>query len=250
MRAGSRQLQSHGRRSGAERRRAQPAARVERRLRDDQGGDHLGAVEPVLFSAADKGCEPLARRLLAAGASVQARDRLGAMPLAARRARGSLRWSICSCEKGAPIDARNLAGSTALYAAAENDRLAVVRRLLAKGADPKVPGRAASRRSLPRHSRATTARQLLLDTAPIRTRSTDRQGADPLCGRRSASRRRAAVARCRRRRQCPLRQRSDRVDVGGGLSEEAGAPTPRTSSRSCWIAARTSMLPTTAAARR
>src|SRR5205807_7910985 len=36
-----------------------------------------------------------------------------------------------------PVDARNLAGSTALYAAAENDRVAV-RRLLDKGACRRI----------------------------------------------------------------------------------------------------------------
>src|SRR5438552_16207073 len=36
----------------------------------------------TLFSAAEKGCESLARRLLAEGASVEARDREGTMPLA------------------------------------------------------------------------------------------------------------------------------------------------------------------------
>src|SRR5713101_6859881 len=35
----------------------------------------------ALFGAADRGCVPLARRLLEAGASLAARDRLGAMAL-------------------------------------------------------------------------------------------------------------------------------------------------------------------------
>src|SRR5579871_3124732 len=39
-------------------------------------------LNQTLFAAADKGCDPLARALLAAGASLEARDRLGAMPLA------------------------------------------------------------------------------------------------------------------------------------------------------------------------
>src|SRR5215208_4861159 len=38
-------------------------------------------LNSLLFQAVDKGCEPLARALLAAGGSVEARDRLGAMPL-------------------------------------------------------------------------------------------------------------------------------------------------------------------------
>src|SRR5712675_2146882 len=36
----------------------------------------------ALFAAADAGCVPLGRRLIDAGASLEARDRLGAMPLA------------------------------------------------------------------------------------------------------------------------------------------------------------------------
>jgi ankyrin repeat protein len=40
--------------------------------------------------------------------------------------------------RGAIIDARNLAGATALYAAAENERQASVALLLARGADPNL----------------------------------------------------------------------------------------------------------------
>src|SRR5436309_6143833 len=94
-----------------------------------------------LFAASDKGCEPLARALLAAGASLEARDRLGAMPLTFAARSGHLALVDLYVEKGAAIDARNLAGSTALYAAAENDRFAVVRRLIEKGANPKLAGR-------------------------------------------------------------------------------------------------------------
>src|SRR5689334_13574594 len=83
----------------------------------------------TLFQAADKGCEPLVHALLAAGASLEARDRLGAMPLAVAAHAGHLALVDLFIKEGAAIDARNLAGSTALFAAAENDRLAVVRRL-------------------------------------------------------------------------------------------------------------------------
>ena len=38
-------------------------------------------INIALFAAADRGCEPLAKKLLAAGGSVLARDRRGAMPL-------------------------------------------------------------------------------------------------------------------------------------------------------------------------
>ena len=95
----------------------------------------------ALFSATDKGCEPLVRRLLDAGASILSRDRLGAMPLARAARFGQLALVDLFLELGAPIDARSVAGNTALYTAAEHDRLAVVRRLLDKGADPNLPGR-------------------------------------------------------------------------------------------------------------
>jgi len=98
-------------------------------------------LNAILFSAAGKGCEPLARRLLAAGAALAARDRRGAMPLAHAAQSGQVALVELLLAHGAPIDARNLAGSTALHAAAENDRLAVVRLLLDKGADPNLPGR-------------------------------------------------------------------------------------------------------------
>src|SRR5690242_6443384 len=69
-------------------------------------------LNQTLFAAADKACEPLARALLAAGASLEARDRLGAMPLAHAAAAGSLALIDLFLEKGAAIDARNIAGST------------------------------------------------------------------------------------------------------------------------------------------
>jgi ankyrin repeat protein len=43
--------------------------------------------------------------------------------------------------RGAPIDARNLAGSTALFFAAEGGRTAIVQRLIEGGADVNLPGR-------------------------------------------------------------------------------------------------------------
>jgi len=97
----------------------------------------------ALYGAADAGCEPLARRLIGAGASLAARDRFGAMPLAHAARAGHLALVDLFLAEGAAIDARNLAGATALIAAVENDRLPVVARLLAKGADPHLTGRSA-----------------------------------------------------------------------------------------------------------
>src|SRR5499426_533230 len=98
-------------------------------------------LNSLLFAAVEKGCAPLARALLAAGASPDARDRLGNRPLALAARSGQLELVDLLLEQGAPIDARNLAGSSALYLAAENDRLGIVRRLLDRGADANVAGR-------------------------------------------------------------------------------------------------------------
>jgi ankyrin repeat protein len=99
-------------------------------------------MNALLFSAAEKGCGTTALRLLEAGASLEARDRLGAMPLAYAARAGHVPIVESFLQRGTPIDARNLAGSTALYLATENDRVRVVSLLLDKGADPAIPGRA------------------------------------------------------------------------------------------------------------
>jgi uncharacterized protein len=98
-------------------------------------------INAALFSAADKGCLDLAKRLLEAGASVEARDRLGARPLAGAAAAGQPELVTLFLERGAPIDAQNLDGSTALYQAAENGRLPIVRLLIERGANVSLPGR-------------------------------------------------------------------------------------------------------------
>ena len=98
-------------------------------------------VNQTLFLATDTGCEGLARRLLDEGASLQAKDRLGAMPLshAAREGRSSL--VALYLDKGSAINARNLTGATALYFAADTERPRIVALLLEKGADPNLAGR-------------------------------------------------------------------------------------------------------------
>jgi ankyrin repeat protein len=98
-------------------------------------------INQTLFLATDNGCEGLARRLLNDGASLQAKDRLGAMPLshAAREGRPNLVGLYL--DRGAAIDARNLFGATALYYAADTERPRIVALLLEKGADPDLPGR-------------------------------------------------------------------------------------------------------------
>ncbi len=98
-------------------------------------------VSLLLFSAADSGCLALETELLDAGASVDARDRLGARPLGHAARFGNLDVVDLLLARGAPIDARNLAGATALYAAAEHGQAAVVQRLVEHGADVKLTGR-------------------------------------------------------------------------------------------------------------
>ena len=98
-------------------------------------------LNATLFSAADKGCKDLARRLLDKGASVEARDRLGAKPLARAAVAGEPELVTLFLDKGAPIDAQNIEGSTALFQAAEQGRLPIVRLLIERGANVSLPGR-------------------------------------------------------------------------------------------------------------
>jgi ankyrin repeat protein len=95
----------------------------------------------ALFAAADAGCKEFGQRLLTAGASLKARDRLGAMPLAHAARAGQRALVELFLATGAQIDGRDIAGASALYLAAENERQATVALLLAKGADPNLPGR-------------------------------------------------------------------------------------------------------------
>jgi len=103
-------------------------------------------VSLTLFSAVDANCVDLATKLLDQGASVDARDRLGARPLSHAARSGHLRMVDLLLARGAPIDARNLAGSTALYFAADTGkppivyaaagaRFEIVKRLLARNTD-------------------------------------------------------------------------------------------------------------------
>ena len=79
-------------------------------------------LNAILFASAAKDCGALARRLIAAGASLQARDRTGAMPLAHAARRGHAALVARLLAEGAAIDARDLNGSTALYADAQAER--------------------------------------------------------------------------------------------------------------------------------
>jgi ankyrin repeat protein len=98
-------------------------------------------VSLTLFSAVDSNCIGLATELLDYGASVDARDRLGAKPLSHAARSGHLEMVDFLLTRGAPIDARNLAGATALYFAAEGGHTSIAQRLIERGADVKLTGR-------------------------------------------------------------------------------------------------------------
>ena len=98
-------------------------------------------VSLTLFSSADGNCINLATGLLDQGASVDARDRLGARPLSHAARSGHLEMLDLLLARGAPIDARDLNGATALYYAAERGHGPIVQRLIERGADVKLTGK-------------------------------------------------------------------------------------------------------------
>jgi ankyrin repeat protein len=98
-------------------------------------------VSLTLFSAVDGNCIDLATKLLDQGASVDARDRLGARPLSHAAKSGHLQMVDLLLARGAPIDARNLAGATALYFAAEGSHISIAQRLIEGGAGVNLGGR-------------------------------------------------------------------------------------------------------------
>jgi uncharacterized protein len=98
-------------------------------------------VSLTLFSAVDGNCIDLATKLLDQGASVDARDRLGARPLSHAAKSGHLQMVDLLLARGAPIDARNLAGATALYFAAEGSHISIAQRLIQRGAGVNLGGR-------------------------------------------------------------------------------------------------------------
>jgi ankyrin repeat protein len=98
-------------------------------------------VSLTLFSSADGNCVDLATQLLDQGASVDARDRIGARPLSHAARSGHLEMLDLLLARGAPIDARDLNGATALYYAAERGHHSIVQRLIERGADVKLTGK-------------------------------------------------------------------------------------------------------------
>lgn len=92
----------------------------------------------LLFDAAERGCLELAETFVAAGASIQARDRFGntALLIAARMGENALvEWLL---GVGSDLHHRNLAGSTALLGAVTQNRRRTAKLLLEAGADPNA----------------------------------------------------------------------------------------------------------------
>ena len=98
-------------------------------------------VSLTLFLAVDTDCISLTTELLDYGASLDARDRLGARPLSHAARSGHLDMVDLLLARGAPINARNLSGASALYFAAERNHALIARRLIERGADVKLTGR-------------------------------------------------------------------------------------------------------------
>lgn len=98
----------------------------------------------TLFSAASRGCEKLALQVIADGGSLRSRNRSGLMPLSVAAAEGWIALVRLFLDRDAPIDARGVFGSTALFRAAAADRLDVVRELVERGADVHIRGRKAN----------------------------------------------------------------------------------------------------------
>jgi ankyrin repeat protein len=111
-------------------------------------GKYIYAGDTALhFAAAAYRCE-IARKLLAAGASVHARNRFGdeALHAAAVGAPGSPTWNpvaqvatiTCLIDAGADPNARTKAGVTPLHRAVRTRCAAAVRALLQRRADPAI----------------------------------------------------------------------------------------------------------------
>jgi uncharacterized protein len=103
----------------------------------------ISAIErnALLFTSAARDCGALVHRLIADGASLQARDRAGAMPLARAARGGHVALVESLLADGAAIDARDLKGATALYGAVESEHPSTVAALLNHGADPNLSAR-------------------------------------------------------------------------------------------------------------
>ena len=116
---------------------------LEQRYEQIKGAASSIERNTLVFSAAPQDCVSLAKLLLTDGASLEARDRFGNMPLAIAAREGKLGLVNLFIDHKANVDARNLEGSTALFLAAENERVAAAKILLDHGANANLTGRSA-----------------------------------------------------------------------------------------------------------
>ena len=103
-------------------------------------------VNNLLFESARKGCVSALDGLFAAGASLQARDRMGnnALAIAAKMGRLAFIKALLAAQKpadGDQLDRANVAGSTPLIQAAQADRAEVAKWLIEAGAKVDVVNR-------------------------------------------------------------------------------------------------------------
>ncbi|HEY7513531.1 MAG TPA: ankyrin repeat domain-containing protein, partial [Vicinamibacteria bacterium] len=92
----------------------------------------------TLTAAAYTGLVPIARQLVAKGASLEGEDEMGATPLIAAARHGHEEMLDFLLSSGAKVDGRSRYGTTALHAAAGNAQLGATERLLRAGASPNV----------------------------------------------------------------------------------------------------------------
>src|SRR3972149_6222432 len=78
---------------------------LDQRYEQIERGASTVEINAMLFSAADKGCLDLAKLLISAGASLEARDRLGAKPLARAAAAGQGEVGPLFLDCGGPLAA-------------------------------------------------------------------------------------------------------------------------------------------------
>ena len=95
----------------------------------------------LMFDAAERGCVDLIRRLLAEGAPVDARDRFGntALVIAARAGEDDAVKLLLAA--GSDVNFQNLAGDTPMLGAVTADRWRTAKLLLDAGADPDLVNR-------------------------------------------------------------------------------------------------------------
>ena len=116
------------------------ASRARAKLRADRAiARARSRSTPCCSRQRDKGCAPLAR--CCSTRAPRSRRGIGSAPCRWRAARPVMPTSSRCFSITAPIDARNLDGSTALLRRRRTGRLAIVRLLVERGADVNLPGR-------------------------------------------------------------------------------------------------------------